>query len=135
MFPTPVQYSREGRPSWQIKDWDTANKLLSYLDPEIRSFAIFQKADRSYIQCAGAKRGLTVEARIPGVNGEFKHYRFGRGEPVGKTVIIRCSVGPISVDETQLLQLRDARILMRQFLEEGTFSERYVATEVGPTFR
>ena len=76
-----------------------------------------------------------MEARVNGKRGKFKHYRFGRAEPVGKTASIRCSVGPIRVDETQLLTLRDARIIMRQFLAEGTFSEKYVATELGPDFK
>lgn len=134
MFSSPVHYSREGTPGWKIKNWDAANKLLSYLDPKVRSFAIFERDDRSYVQCAGAKRGLTVEARVYGKRGKFKHYRFGRGEPVGRMVSIRCSVGPIRVDETQLLQLRDARIIMRQFLEEGTFPDKYVATEIGQEF-
>jgi hypothetical protein len=88
MFPSPVHYSREGDSGWKIKDWDTANKLLSYLDPKVRSFAIFEKDDRNYIQCAGAKRGLTVEARLYAKRGKFTHYRFGRGEPVGKKATI-----------------------------------------------
>lgn len=134
MFAQPIHGSSELYEGEEFSNWEEASDFLSELDPEECSFVVFDKPDGNYIQCAGAKRGLTVEARVYQTPKKFTHYRFGQGEPTGKKAVIQCSCGPIEVDESQLLQLHDARILMKRFLEEGSFSDQYVATDISKTF-
>jgi hypothetical protein len=57
MFPEQVHYSRAGCPiGWKIRDWETANKLLSYFDPERRPFAIFTLPDIVMSSASAPKR-------------------------------------------------------------------------------
>jgi len=134
MFSEPVHYSRTDTPGWKIRDWDTANKLLNYFDPARRPFAIFTLSDNSYVQALGEKTRLTVEAREYYSNGSFAHWVFGRGEPVGKQEQIKVSTGVTTVDSTQLLAMRDARVIIRQFLETRTFPTTYHRQDVTNRF-
>ncbi len=135
MFPEPVHYSRTDCPAgWKIRDWDTANKLLSYFDPERRPFAIFALLDNSYIQCLGSKRRLTVEARQYRPDGSFTHWVFGRGAPLREPQEIAVSTGISRVDISQILAMRDARIIIRQFLETRTFPSSYYRQDVTRRF-
>ena len=131
MFPEPVHYSRADCPAgWKIRDWDIANKLLSYFDSERRPYAIFTLPDNSYVQCLGTKKRLTVEAREFRPDGSFTHWVFGRGEPVGLQERVEVSSGVTVVDSTQLLAMRDARLIIRQFLETRTFPLAYHRQDV-----
>jgi hypothetical protein len=134
MFPERVHYQRTDTPGWHIQDWETANKLLTYLDPERRPFAIFTLPDNSYVQCLGSKRRLTVEAREYRPDGSFKHWVFGRGRPTSEPVQIEVSTGSASIDLTQQLTMRDARVIMRQFLETRTFPETYHREDITERF-
>jgi hypothetical protein len=129
-----VHYSREGTPGWSITSWETANQLLTYLDPDRASFACFTLPDGSYVQCAGSKRRLTVEARLYEANRQFKHYRFGKGQLLGREERIDCNIGPIHVDRTQILQLRDARTIIKLFIEERRLHPNYVIVELNDKF-
>jgi hypothetical protein len=126
-------YARD-KAGWLITSWPDANKLLSYLDPLKRSYATFGLADGSYVQCAGSKTRLTVEARLIEPGGRFHHFVFGRGHPTGVSTEIACAVGPITVDETQVLRMRDARQIIRTFVEQRAFHPRYHAQDVSGRF-
>lgn len=130
MFPEQVHYSRTSCPGWKIKDWDTANKLLSYLEPNKWHFAIFELADNSYIQCLGSKTALTVEAREYDKSGNYKHWVFGKGEITNETTKVGGEAGQVEVDKSQVLTMRDARQIIRQFLESRSFPERYQKQDV-----
>lgn len=134
MFPEPVHYSRTDSPGWKIKDWETANCLLGYLEPIERPFAIFALPDESYVQCLGKKTRLTVEARVCNPDGTFVHYVFGKGPPVSRVEVIEVSTGTSEVDATQVLAMRDARLIIRQFLETRTFPAKYQAQDVTAKF-
>jgi hypothetical protein len=135
MFPEPVHYSRADCPAgWKIRDWDTANKLLSYFDTERRPFAVFTLPDNSYVQCLGAKTRLTVEAREYHSNGSFTHWVFGQNAPIGVQEQIKVSTGITTVDTSQLLAMRDARSIIRQFLETRTFPTNYYRHDITSRF-
>src|SRR5688572_25713557 len=103
MFPEPVYYQRADACGWHIRDWETANKLLGYVDPERQPFATFRLPDNSHVQCLGSKRRLTVEAREYRPDGTFKHWVFGRGWPLSEPVRIEVSTGALTIDVTQQL--------------------------------
>lgn len=135
MFPTPVLYQREDCPAgWHIKDWETANKLLSYLNTNGRSYAIFSKPDGSYVQCAGSKTRLTVEARLFKSPREYRHYVFGNGPLQNSDDSVMTTEYKVTVDKSQVLQLRDARLIMKTWLESGDFPTRYTLTDVTTRF-
>lgn len=130
-----AKYEREGSPGWQIKSWEDANKLLSYLRPDGPSSAAFTLDSGSYIQCAGSKTCLTVETRIVDSTGGFSHYVLGKGPLTGTVETIECTVGPINVDQSQLLTLRDGRKIIRHFVETGgAIPEGYFAQDVSARF-
>ena len=135
MFPETVHFKRNDSPGWDIADWDTANSLLSYLDPERRPYATFMLTDDSYVQCLGSKRRLTVEAREYRPDGSFSHWVFGRGKPLSEPIRIEVSTGGLTIDVTQQLTMRDARVIIRQFLETRTFPDAFYREDVTQRFK
>ena len=133
-FPEPVHYSRTDSPGWKIKDWDTANTLLSYLEPNKRHFAIFELPDHSYAQCLGQKTALTVEIREYHPDGSFTHWIFGKDKPTGEMTQVGGDAGIVNIDSSQVLKMRDARLIIRQFLEERTFPEKYQKLDITERF-
>lgn len=133
-FPEPVHYARTDNPGWRILNWTTANKLLSYLEPEKKHFAVFSLPDDSYAQCLGSKKALTVEVRVQNGDGTFSHWVFGKGALTG----VQTHVGPagacVKVDQSQVLTMRDARLIIREFLECRTLSPRYQRQDVTSRF-
>ena len=135
MFPETVHYACTDAPGGgDIPDWDTANTLLGYLDPARRHFAIFALNDNCYVQCLGRKTALTVEARVYSDSNKFQHFVFGKGDPTGETTTVGNTENVVTVDTSQVLKMRDARLIIRQFLETRTFHDRYTATDVTSRF-
>jgi len=138
LFPEPVHYQRTNSPGWEIRSWADANSLLSYLEPTKRYFAVFTLPDDSYVQCYGSKSALTVELRTQLGVGSFRHWRFGLGPLQGKEVELGPAAGPngerVRVDLSQVLRIRDARLIIRQFLMERTLNARYRCEDITHRF-
>ncbi|ALN18604.1 hypothetical protein [Ectopseudomonas mendocina] len=131
-----AHYEREGTTGWLVKSWDDANTLLGYQKAEGPSYTVFSLKNGSYIQCAGGKKSLVVEARIFNESGSFKHYRFGNTEKSGAHAIIECNCGPITVDKSQVLTMRDARLIIKQFVESnGMALGEYHASDITSMFQ
>ena len=133
-FPEPIHYCRTDTPGWKIRDWETANKLLSYLEPEKRHFAAFTLPDNSYAQCFGSKTALTVEVREQHADGSFTHWVFGKGPLIGQRITVGPASGSVTVDRSQVLTMRDARLIIREFLEARTLCARYDRQDVSERF-
>jgi hypothetical protein len=73
-------------------------KLLGYLDPEKRHYAIFDLPDGSYIQCLGGKKVLTAEARVYHPAGRFTHWVFGKGNLSGQRTTVGSRLGKVTID-------------------------------------
>lgn len=134
MFPQIVHYARSDTSGWKIRDWDTANKLLDYLEPERLHFASFTLPDDSYVQCIGKKTALAIEAREYFEDGSFTHWVFGKGALVGREVRVGGTPGTVGVDESQVLKMRDARRVIRQFLETRTYPDQYAKQDISARF-
>lgn len=131
-----AHYEREGTAGWLVKSWDDANTLLEHQKAEGPSYTVFTLRNGSYVQCAGGKKSLVVEARVLNENGSFKHYRLGSAEKTGVNVIIECNCGPITVDKSQVLTMRDARIIIKQFVENnGLVLGSYHASDITGMFQ
>jgi len=133
-FPHPVHYSGADSSNWTIENWKAANGILSCLDPTRRPFAIFSLPDESYIQCLGSKKRLLIEAREYRADGSFTHWIIGRGRPQREPVVIEVSTGTITVDVSQVLTMRHARVIIRQFLETRTFPSAYHLQDITGRF-
>jgi len=133
-FPQPVHYSREEGPGWKINDWETANKLLSYFGLKGNSFICFEKPDGSYFQCAGSKKSLTAEARLYQSSKHFQHVVFGRNALKNETLQIHTTSYPIDIDSSQELTMRHVRLLIRPWLEDCTFPDGFIITDVTARF-
>jgi len=133
VFPETVRYMRSDGASWPIRDWDTARKLLSYLHRERNPFVIFSLLDESYIQCFGSMTRLTVEAR-EFFDGGFRHWVFGRGPLRGEVEQVEALTGTVTVDVSQILRMRDARLIIREFLEHRRFLDAYERRDVSERF-
>lgn len=67
-------------------------------------------------------------------SGRFTHVVFGTGTLSGNQTHIECSIGPIQVDTTQVLAMRDARRIIRRFVETRSFHPDFTATDVTARF-
>jgi len=101
------------------------------LEPSGPAFVIFTLSNGDYVQCAGSKDALVAEARLAASTSSPKHVRFGLGIRSGNKKTIHCNVGPIYVDETQVLRIEDAKAICREFIEhQGSLGTRFVAEDI-----
>jgi len=112
-----------------IYDWSVALARLSYFAREAPDHIVFEMPDGSYAQCAGTKTCLTVETRTYRPDFTFTHLTWGIGKPSGRRSNVEGSGGLIDVDSSQVLQMRDARIILKGFIEGETIPPRYHATD------
>ena len=65
----------------------------------------------------------------------LSHWVFGIAAPLGVLECVKVSTGTLTVDTTQLLAMRDARLILRQFLETRTFPLGFHRQDVTERFR
>jgi hypothetical protein len=133
-FPERVDYVCADGSEMKMPDWNVANWQLRYLDPSRRPFMVFALPNGSFIQCLGSKQRLTVEARECRPDGSFTHWVFGRGRPQREPVQIKVSTGQVTLDVSQVLTMRQARPIIRQFLETRTFPAEFHRQDVTHRF-
>ena len=129
-FPNMVYCTREDQAVREIKDWKTAKGQLSGLKVRGRSFIIFEKENGDYVQCAGSRKVLTVEARMHAGDGSFRHVIFGCEEASGVEVDIPTSEFVLRVDASQVLNLKHALGILQPWLEGYAFPIRYIQTDI-----
>lgn len=115
---------------FEVYTWEQANSQLAYLNPDKENFMRFELSDGSFVQCLGAKKALTVEVRLCREGGVPMHVIARKGELVGTTVVVGGSAGTATVDKSQVLTMRDARSIIREFLEHKRLHSRYGYTDV-----
>ncbi len=109
--------------------------LLDTLHPKERCFfSLTDTRTGSYVQVAGARRRLTVEARQCTRTG-FTHSVLGRRPRNAKGAHINCRVGPIHLVRSQVLTLDDAKRVFRQFLETGGIPPGYELEDVSSRYQ
>ncbi|MDG5816843.1 hypothetical protein QA601_17230 [Chitinispirillales bacterium ANBcel5] len=108
--------------------------LLDTLHPKSRCFfSLTEIHTGSYVQVAGARLRLTVEARQYAQNG-FRHYVMGDYPRKEDSAYINCRVGPIYVLQSQMLVLDDARRIFVQFLNNAKLIEGFDLQDVTSRF-
>ncbi len=107
--------------------------MLPTLHPKERAFFVLtEKKTGNYIQLAGARKRLTVEARIKNKKS-FQHYRFGRAQKDAEKTYINCKVGPINVIKSQALTLQEATIIFKVFFTSGSLCNEFKLEDISET--
>ena len=97
-------------------------------------FTLSREQDGSYVQCAGSKKRLTIEARTYSSKTVFTHIVFGRGETSKTKVLIACDCGPLSVFAHEVLTLEDAILVFTAFFQGQEFPSGYVQRDCTADF-
>lgn len=111
--------------------------FLGWISPAVCPFITITKENKEsgdYIQCAGSKQRITVELRLHGTQGSFVHYVLGKGHLKKIERDIKCSIGPIKVDASQVLKIEDARELFYHFMEHTAIHPNYTASDITNMF-
>ncbi|CAM2823383.1 hypothetical protein FPL22_04750 [Rariglobus hedericola] len=111
-----------------LYDWEIVLSRLSYFANKGPDFIVFELKDGSYVQCAGSKNQLTIETRTYDSERNFKHLTWGRSICTGVKTGIESMDGYIEVDTSQVLQMRDARIIIKAFIEREEIPQKYLST-------
>lgn len=127
--------SGDGWPSQRIDDWDTAALMLQQRITRLPDREVFSLPDGSYAQCLGSKAALTVEVRECRAGGGFTHWILGKGPLTGKSAVVRGPDSTDRVDSSQVLTLRDAQSIFREFLQLRAIPARFTRTDVTSRFR
>ena len=67
--------------------------------------------------------------------GAFTHWVLGKGPLTGKSAVVRGPDSTERVDSSQVLTLRDAQSIFREFLQLRAIPARYNRTDVTARFR
>lgn len=115
----------------EVGSWAEIEENICQLHPVERCFYTLSRSnEESYVQFAGARRRLTVEARIYRDNGEFKHFRLGRIDGEEGRAYINCRIGPIHLSKHQVMNLKEATEIFRRFYEGEDFFEGFTSEEI-----
>lgn len=125
----------DGWPSQRVDDWGTAKLLLRQAITALPGTEVFSLPDGSFAHCLGSKAALTVEIRECRSGGGFTHWVIGRGPLTGKPAFVRGPDSRKRVDSSQVLTLRDAQSIFREFLQRRAIPARYGRTDVTARFR
>ena len=109
----------------ELKDinWDAIKTELNKLDGTENGFLALENDNGDYVQCAGNTSILTIEYRLNS-NPNFKHYVVGKGKDKNPMkvswVALQNNVGPIMVHKEEVLNIKDAEWVFKEFFENQT---------------
>jgi len=99
-------------------------ETLNRIDPFSFPYVVLTNENEDYIQCAGSREEMAIEARFYN-NGTFKHFVLGRELMSKVWAKIECKVGPIDVLSHEVMDLNDAIILFKSFFLSGDIPQNY----------
>lgn len=104
-------------------NWDGIKTELNKLDGIENGYLILGNNNGDYIQCAGNPNMLTVEYRVNS-KPNLKHYVIGKGKNISPMkvswIALQNNVGPIMVHKEEVLNLKDAELIFKEFFENQT---------------
>jgi hypothetical protein len=103
------------------------------LHPTRNSYYVVNKPCGDYLQFAGSKDRLVAECRIF-QKERFTHYVFAHNTESVMVDKIECNVGPIRVNQNQVLTIVDAKRLIMAFCNNVEWSAEYSLTDVTERF-
>jgi len=133
-FPTRVLLHPAGWPVIFLYDWETVLLRLKYFAQKGPDYLTLELEDGSYVQCAGEKRRLVVESRSYSSDRQFRHLAWGKGALRHVADSVQCVDGIVSADASQILEMRDARIIIRSIVESSAPPSLYTATDITDRF-
>lgn len=105
-------------------------KALEHITPRVPSIFILTRPDGSFVQAAGSKTRLTVEARFMRANGGFQHVIVGVEDDDKELTHIAYSSGTLVVQKSEVLKLPDAQTIFSSFLRTGYIPMPYINRDV-----
>ena len=104
-------------------NWDGIKTELIKLDGIENGYLILENDNGDYIQCAGQPKMLTVEYRLNS-KPNFKHYVIGKGKDKSPMkvswIALQNNLGPIMVHKEEVLNLKDAELIFKEYYEKQT---------------
>ncbi|NRR93381.1 hypothetical protein HSX10_17540 [Winogradskyella undariae] len=104
-------------------NWDGIKNELNKLDGIGNGYLTLENDNGDYIQCAGNPSMLTVEFRLNS-KPNFKHYVLGKGKDKSPMkvswIALQNNVGPIMVHKEEVLNIKDAEWIFKEFFENQT---------------
>lgn len=108
---------------WKNPNWNEIKTELNKLDGIENGYLILENDNGDYVQCAGNLNMLTVEYRLNSKTN-FKHYVIGKGKDISpmkvKWSILQTNVGKIMVHKEEVLNLKYAQLIFKEFYENQT---------------
>jgi hypothetical protein len=115
--------------------WESIEEALPMITPRGPGFFILSRPDGSYVQTAGARLRLIVEYRKILGSGQFAHYVLGKHiEAAPKQTQINASIGVLNLMNNEILTVKDAIAIFREFYLEGTVPGTYILHDVTADF-
>jgi hypothetical protein len=103
------------------------------IHPAKNSYYVVNKPNGDYVQFAGARDRLVAEVRT--YEGEkFTHYIIGYDTEPGLVEKVECNVGPIRVNQNQVLTIVDAKRIVKAFCEDMPWPREYKLSDVTGRF-
>ena len=108
-------------------------RALEHITPRGPSVFILTRADGSFVQTAGSRIRLSVEARYVRPEG-FRHLIVGVEDEDTELTTVVYSCGSLDVQKCEVLRLRDAQIIFDGFLRTGQIPAPYIVRDVTNMF-
>ena len=103
------------------------------IHPTKNAYYVVNKPNRDYLQFAGSRERLVAETRS--YSGDaFTHCVIGYDTEPGYVDKVECTVGPIRVNQNQVLTVADAKRLIEAFCRDQPWPADYKLTDVTEAF-
>ena len=99
------------------------------IHPTKNSYYVVNKHGGDYVQFAGSRDRLVAEVRTY-EGDKFTHYVIGYDTEPGLLDRIECHVGPIRVNQNQVLTIADAKRIIKVFCEDRPWPVEYKLTGI-----
>ena len=117
----------------EITDVQKVIDGIDNLHPKKNSYYAVIKQNGDYLQFAGSCERLVAEVRRY-QGKQFRHYVIGRDTESGLVDKIECNVGPIRINQNQVLNVSDAKKLIQAFCNNLPWPNEYQIGDVTERF-
>ncbi len=127
------QVQQEAVAPAEVSDIEQIIAGIEHIHPKRNSYYIVTKPGEDYLQFAGSRDRLVAEVRNHS-GRKFRHWVIGRDVEPGFPDRVECNVGPIVVNQNQLLNVEDAKKLIAAFCAGRPWPQGYRLADVTERF-
>ncbi len=118
---------------YEITDIAKVVDGIEGIHPTKNSYYVVNKPNGDYVQFAGARNRLVAEVRTF-EDKKFTHHIIGYDTESGPVERVECNVGPIRVNQNQVLTIADAKRIIKAFCKDMQWPEEYKLTDITDRF-